>query len=220
MTYIYTTPELVRNELRTTVDFAATTLPTLNAVNEWIQEESEEINLLAGRVFGITEYIEDIDYRGEDRIYLQNAPLVEVNQVLYSEMPLGTEDYSLTVVKEEGTDYTVYNKEGYIWLLPSWKPARGNKRMQITYLAGSVILPLVVQKLATKMVAKRVLDTIIEADINEQKSGKTTAVGPVRITKSSSFGVAQYKSLNEDIDKLQQKLVGGTSAYRVPIHRY
>ena len=220
MTYTYTNTTLIKNELRTTTDFANTTLPTLSAVNNWIEEESETINQLAGKTFGVTEYTESIDYRGEDRIYLKNAPVVDVSSVLYSEYPLGDVGYSLSTQKISGVDYETYTDEGYIYLLPSWKPSRGNKRIQVTYLAGYPVLPLTVQKLATKMVAKRVLDTIIEADINEQKSGKTTAVGPVRITKSSSFGVAQYKSLNEDIDKLQDKLIGGTTAYRVPIHRY
>jgi hypothetical protein len=220
MTYEYTTPELVQAELRAADSFASFTLPSIDAVNEWIEEASEEINHVSGRIYGETEYTEYIDYRGEDRIYLKNAPLIEVETVLYSEAPLGSPEYSLSILKEEGVDYEPYLEEGYLYLLPSWKPSLGSKRIQIVYTAGYEVIPKTIQQLATKMVAKRVLDTIIEADLNEQKSGKTTAVGPVRITKSSSFGVSQYKVLHTDIDRLKEKIIGGTTAYRVPIHRF
>lgn len=219
MTYTYTTASLVKNELRVTTDFASTTVPSLDTINNWIEEESEFINHLAGKTYGVTEYTEVLDIKpGTDTLYLLNAPIVEVDSVKYSEYPLGDSNYSLSIEKTEDVDFTVYDKEGVIKTL-SWKPQAGRKRVEVVYTAGSGVLPLIVQKLATKMVAKRVMDTIIEADLNEQKSGKTVAVGNVRITKSTSFGIAQYQEITREIKDLQDKIVGGTTAFRVPIHR-
>lgn len=218
-TFTYTTPALIKNELRATQDFSPTTMPTLATVNTWIEEESAFINHLAGKVFGIAEYTEILDYRGEDKLYLLNAPVVDITSVLYSEYPLGSDEYSLTTAKTEDVHYTTYSSEGYLALLPKWSPSVGRKRIEVVYLSGNPEVPLIVQKLATKLVTKRVMDTIIESDLNEQKSGKTVAVGTVRITKSSSFGVAQYQVLNKEIVDLSGQIVGGTSAFRVPIHR-
>jgi hypothetical protein len=222
MTNTYTTPELVQAELRQDEAFASFTTPTVDTVNEWIKESSEYINQISGRVYGLNTYTEILDYNGEDKLYLQNAPVNTVTSVLYATAPLGSDSYSLSDTKVLNKDYTIYNDEGLIALLPSWSPAVGRKRIQVTYTAGlaSTDTPKTVQMLATKLVTKRVIDSVIGKDINQKQSGKSVSVGSISIVKPADFGVSQYNLLKQEIADLQNSIINGTTAYRVKRHRY
>ena len=220
MTYAYTTTALIQAELRATSNFSSTSLPTADQVTTWIAEESAAINDKSGRNWGSTAYSETLDYNGEEILTLTNAPVVSVTSLLYSTAPLGTDTYSLSDTKTEGTHYTTYLEDGEIAILPNWSPSIGRKRIQVNYTAGYATTPLQIQKLATKKLAKRVVDTIIQKDINEKKSGKSVSVGSISIVKPADFGVAQYKTLQDEIKGLEEALINGTTAYRIGGHRY
>ena len=220
MTYEYTTPELVKAELRAEEDFASFTNPTLGTIEEWIKEVSEEINHIAGRAYGETEYTEVFDYRGDDVILLKNAPVIEVESVKYSPHPLGSEDYGFTETKTENTHFALYKESGEIELLSGWNPASGLKRIEIVYKAGFEEVPKIVQMLATKKATKRVIDSLLSKDINQKQSGKSVSVGSIRIVKPANFGVNQYQLLKTEIQELEQELINGTTLYRLPMNRY
>lgn len=216
----YTTPQLVKAELRASEDFASYTTPSLSDVQEWISEISDEISQLAGRVFTETEYTEVFDYGGDDILLLKNAPVLSIESVKYSPFPLGSPEYSLTQERTEDIDFTLYKEAGEIEILPNWKPMPGLKRIEVKYTAGFTQIPRTIQMLATKKVARRVIDTLLSKDINQKQSGKSVSVGSIRIVKPSDFGVTQYRTLNEQITKLEGDVVGGTSLYRLPMTRW
>ena len=60
--------------------------------------------------------------------------------------------------------------------------------------------------LATKLVAKRVIDTVLAKDVAEKQSGKSVSIGSVSIVRPAEVGVSQYKSLTSDIDLLKAEL--------------
>ena len=219
--YTYTDASLVASELRATADFSASTIPSLTDINTWITESSAAINTMAGRVYGQTTYSETFDYNGTSTLVLRNAPVISVTNVLYSTSALGTDTYSLSDTKTEDTDYTSYLEEGEIEpLFSSWTPLCGKKRIQVNYIAGYAETPKDIQGLVTKKVAKRVLDTLLEKDVNEKKSGKSVSVGSISIVKPADFGVSQYKTLSSDIAEAEKSIIGGTSMYRLPLNRY
>jgi len=213
---VYTTAEYVQAELKSTSSFSSSTNPTLDTVEQWIKEESRHIDLDATRQYDLTSYTQTIDYNGSETITLKHTPIVTVSSLLYSTARLGTSDYALSATKTEDTDFTVDTEKGEIIILfNNWNPQEGRKRIQVTYTAGFTTIPLYVQKLATKMVAKRVLDSIMQQDLNEKKSGKSISVGSISIVKPSDFGVSSYKALSTDIAELKKDLVSGFG-----IHRY
>ena len=219
MTYAYTSASLVKAEIRATTDFSASTYPTADQVATWISEESDEINAKSGRVWGQTSYSETMDYAGEEILTLKNAPVISVTNILYATSPLGTDTYSLSSTLVDGTDYTTYEDMGEIALLGS-KPYIGRKSVQVNYTAGYATLPPRVQKLATKKVARRIIDSLLEKDVNEKQSGKSVSVGSISIVKPADFGVSQYKELKSSIEELEQQILNGTTAYRIGGHRY
>lgn len=216
MAYEYTTASLVQDELRLTSEFASTTLPSLSAVTTWIEQESNHVNDISGRNYGETIYEEYIDYDGSDRIQLKRAPIITVNSLLYSSTgALGTSDYALTATQVEDTDFVVYLERGEVRpLFNVWSPKIGDRRMLINYTAGFATIPKTIEKLATKMVAKRVWDTTVQNNLEQSSSGKSISVGSISIVKSSDFGVSQYQQLQSDIGTLKTELASGTGVLR------
>ena len=214
MIYNYTTADLIKNELRSTTDFSATTNPTVDTVTNWIQEESAQINKDSARNWGETEYTDVVDYNGAETITLVNSPVIAVSSVKYSEYALGTTDYSLTTEKVADTDYTVYADRAEIVILPSWSPAEGRKRISVTYTAGFETLPLTIQQLATKMVSLRVLNSLLNNNVNESNDGGSISVGSFCIVEPASYGVNSYQNLKKDIDSLKQDISKGFGMHR------
>jgi len=219
MTYAYTSAALIKAEIRATIDFSASTYPTADQVATWIAEESDRINTLSGRTWGSTAYTETLDYQGEETLTLVNAPVISVTNVLYSQYSLGTDLYSLSNTMVVDEDYTVYGDTGEIVFL-STIPYNGRKSVQVNYVAGYATTPPRIQQLATKRLALRVIDSLLEKDVNEKQSGKSVSVGSISIVKPADFGVSQYRELKTSIAEEEQKILNGTSAYRIPTHRY
>lgn len=210
----YTTAALIEAELSSAASFSTSTIPTLAQVTTWISETDAYIDQISSNVYAQSTYVEDVNYEGEDRIVLKHAPIISVTSVLYSPYAIGTSDYSLSETMVEDTDFTVFKGKGYLEVLPSWSPRSGSKQIQVTYVAGYATTPLPVQMLATKMVAKRCIDTVMSKDLKEKQSGKSVSVGSISITKSSEFGVSSYKNLTSTIDDLKKEIVKGPSAVR------
>lgn len=212
---VYTTPTLVEAELKASAVFGASTSPTLTQVTTWIAEESAQIDNDSGRVYGSASYSDTINYDGYDQITLKHAPIVDVTRVVYTIHNLGTSNYALDNTAIEDTHYTVFEERGVIEVLSGWsKLKEGLKTVRVDYTAGYSTTPLEVQKLATKMVAKRVIDTTIENDLQQKSSGKSVSVGSISIVKSAEFGVNNYKNLGMEIKELQDKLSKGTGVHR------
>lgn len=218
--YNYTTATLIESELRAAIPFSTTTSPTLADIEEWIVESSADVNRIAGRVYGSTPYTETYDYSGTEVLVLKNAPLISVTEVAQSLTPLGNSTYALTDVKTENTDFAVYTDEGEIEIISSWSPTYGLKTIKVTYVAGYAEIPKDIQALTTKKVTKRVIDTLLSKDVNEKKSGKSVSVGSISIVKPADFGVAQYKTLSDSINELENSTLTGTGVYRIPLTRY
>jgi len=220
MTYAYTTASQIKAEIRATMDFSSSTYPTADQVATWIAEESDRINAISGRTWGSTVYTETLDYQGEDALTLVNAPIISVESVIKSPYSLGTDLYSLSETMVVNDDYTVYANDGEIVFLND-KPIVGRKSVQVNYTAGFATTPPRVQKIATKRVALRVIDSLLEKDVNEKASGKSVSVGSISIVKPADVGVSQYREIKTTLEEEEGKLLSGAAtAYRIPTHRY
>lgn len=217
MTYAYTTPELVQAELQATIAFSSTTTPTEDDIDEWIAEESAYINSLANQVFGSTLYTSEfIDYEGGEFLVLENAPIISVTSVQYNANPIGSTLGSSWGTKTAETHYTVYKDRGIVKLLDTWGPHTGEKRFCVTYSAGYSTIPYEVRKLATKLVAERVLNTLIQKNIAERSDGGSVSVGSISIVEPAAYGVQSYLTLRKDIELLKNSILREqTSVYRL-----
>lgn len=214
MTSTYTTAALIEAEIRATTSFSGSTLPSLSQVTSWITEESDNVDGLSGDVFSATTYIEYVDYDGDtDRIQTRHSPIVSVTSVEYNSVALG--QTASWATKVSGTDYTTYNHRGEIFIIKTnWQPSEGEKRIRITYVGGYSTTPPKIQKLATKMVAQRVIDSLLHSDVQNGNDGGEIQVGSIRIVDPASYGVNTYKQLVQDIKDLKGELVNNFGVYR------
>jgi hypothetical protein len=215
MVYSYCTATQVEDEIRATTRFASTTIPSLSTVTSWITQESAQINRDTGTVYASVAATSDLDYNGELVMTLPCAPVISVGSVLYATSSLGNSDYSTSwETKTADTDYTVYLDTGELAILSNWSPVEGRKRIRVAYSYGYSTVPDVIQKLATKMVAERVLNSLISQNVNETNDGGSISVGSISIVEPSSYGVNSYKQLKTDIEDLKKSIYGTFGVYR------
>lgn len=201
MTNYYTDLQQVQEELRSETSFSNNTLPSAQTVTRWIGQASERVDNIAGRTFGVTTYTEYIDYAGEEMLMLKHAPFISVTSVEYNNQPSGQATNWTTLT--EDTDYVVYPETGEILIvLDQWKPNFGNRNIKIIYSAGYVEIPEVIQTAVTKIVALRVLNTLISKNVNEGSDGGSISVGSISIVEPASYGVNSYKNLQQEVKDL------------------
>lgn len=211
--YNYTTPKLVQEELKATTAFTDSTYPSLQAIEIWINEESAFVNRLANTNFGETQYTQYYDYDGEETLYLKHTPVMSIDTFEYNTASLG--NTASWATKVEDTDFSVDTDRGEVTIIDTrFSPTSGKKKFRITYTAGYDDIPYEVQKITTKMVAKRVIDSVLAKDTAERQSGKSISVGSISIVKPAQFGVQQYAALKTDIMDLQAQILKGTTAHR------
>ena len=201
----YTSASLVEAELRATTVFSSSTVPSLASVTTWIDEESAQIDRDIGYSIAATQRTDIVDYDGsiDPVIYLQVAPVVTADTISYNTARLGSDDYSTSwVVKTEDTDFTVYTDKGTIEFLPGFSPSDGKKKFKLVYTAGYSTTPLVIQRLASKRTALRILNTLIQNNVSDRNDGGSISVGSINIVEPSNYGVGSYTQLKDDIDAI------------------
>lgn len=212
----YTTVALVEAELRipNSASFSTSTIPTKAQVEAWIVDTEELIDAKASRSFNEESYTQAINYDGSGEIYLRNSPVTAVTELNYSPFKIGNPSYPSWQTLVEDTDFYV-DEKGIIKIIESnFKPQAGDKRFSVTYTAGYVTPPGYVRALASKMTAKRIIDTVLSKDVNEKQSGKSISVGSISIVKPAQFGVGQYNILKTEIDELSTELLKTDGVFR------
>lgn len=212
---VYTTATYVEQELQASATFDTSTTPTLETVNRWIDEVDDYIEELAGRSFENTSYSEIIDYDGRLTIPLRHSPLTSVTRVLYTEYPLGSSDYALSNTASASTDYSYTEYNGTLLITRPSIFLQGPKTIQVDYNAGYATIPSTVQMLATKLVAQRVLNSLLNSNVNTGNDGGEISVGSIKIVEPASYGVNSFKELGNTIKELEQNIIG-----KFRVHRY
>jgi hypothetical protein len=203
----YTTPALVQAEIRG-VPFTASTVPSIQNINNWIEEESAEIALSYGFDFTENAIETYLDYDHEEFLTLKVSPVISVSSVLYATSDISSTDYNDSwVLKEEGKDYIIYNNEGTIYpLFNNWQPKDGYKRIKVIYTAGYAEIPPQIRKLCTKKVALRTLMSLINQNVNEANDGGSISVGSISIVEPAGISVNTIKELKNDVRELENKI--------------
>jgi len=209
----YTTASLIQVELRASTAFSNSTNPSLATITTWIEEIGSYIDGLASKVYAVTTYTDVFHYGGENFLFLKNTPLVSVTKVEYNSSAEGVAPVWTTLT--EYTNYTADLDKGIVILnFTAFNPKSGYNRFRVTYSSGYATIPKNVQMLATKLVASRVLTSLINQNVNERNDGGSISVGDISIVEPASYGVASYKELKADIKDLENTLSGGFKVYR------
>lgn len=210
---------LIEAELRTSTSFSELTSPKRSDVENWIDQTCDYLSSISGKKYSISPYIEYFNYSGEEQLYLKETPIYSVTTVEYDSSSLGEAENWVTLVS--GTNYKIDQDKGVITLYPSkfsYALKDGVNRFRVSYEAGYSTVPVVIQMLATKMVANRVLESLINQNIDTRADGGSISVGDIRIVEPANYGVGSYKQLKADIKSLTDEVVGGSKGFRV--YRY
>lgn len=216
----YTAAEYVQAEIRADTAFSSTTTPSLDTVNRWIEEDSRLIELKTGKVFGsTTESSTYFDYDGCGLFRFPESPISSITELLYNVYSNGLEPSWIAL--EEGFDknFILYQDEGEIEFISGQNsthkitPKSGSKRFCVTYVHGYSNVPSHIQKLATLLVAKRVIFSLMSSQGNTE--GGNIQVGTISVTDPGSYSVSYMKSLNEEIDRIYRDIGQEFNTFRM-----
>ena len=220
MVNTYTTATLVEAEIRADSIFSTSTIPTLSQVTTWIQEASADIELAANQVFASTAVTSDyLDYDGDLVFRLPKAPLLSVDEIRYNQSTVNSTPSWLTLQAGEGYNYLTYLQEGEVEFIAGSNatnkiiPNPGKRKICASYTYGYTSTPLGVQHLATLMVAKRVIGTLVSSQANVE--GGDIQVGTIRVSDPSNYSLSYLKSMNDEIRDLMGKLGLDTKVFRM-----
>lgn len=212
----YTNASLISAELNgATIN--STTIPSLSTVNNWIDEAKAEIDLRTGKVWE-AEYASStfLDGNGSRYLKLPFNPVIEVDELLMETAGLGASSESWVLLEEgRGKDFILHVLDGELEFIRR-KPAFGSRNVCVSYVYGYAEVPPYITRLATLLVAKRVIETVINDAASS--GGGSVSVGNIRVTDPSTFSVSHLKSIKEEIDSFYAR-VGDTYAF-VPTRNY
>ena len=209
----YTTPELIRQEIRAENPFSESTYPNLDTVNEWITQAESEIDMRTGNSYSQTSVTDKVfDWEGFDNI-LRTEDVMSSVVLSYNDQAAG-ETPSWTL-KTEDIDYYVYGDVGEVEFVPSkFKPLSGKKRFKLSYTKGSSSVPAVIERLCTLMVSQRVVQSVIQEQAYSNSGGEVQ-VGTIKVGNPSNFSVEGFKKNNEEIERLFRLVVGDRKFNRI-----
>lgn len=201
MTYTYV--DLVSDELNS-LEIGTSTSPSINTVKRWIEDADSEINLRTGKIWSSqTATSAVLDYDGTGYIKLPHSPVISISNLWYENHGLGADSENWTALTEGRTnDYILYVMDAEIELIAT--VPFGKQNIMVTYTYGYANTPAYITRLATLIVAKRV----IMATINKsaQGEGGSVTVGNISITDPSNFSAGYVKDLTKEIDSIYDRI--------------
>lgn len=215
----YTTLENIQSELRLSTAFDNNTSPSSQDIDRWIQEESKIIELRTGQIFGSTAETSTLyDYDGSGIFRFPHTPIISISNFEYNVYGPNLTSSWIPLTEGDTHDYLLYTDEGEAEFINGAnstykiRPLGGKKKFRITYTYGYKVTPLDIQKLATMMVAKRVILSLINSQSNTE--GGDIQVGTIRVSDPSNYSINYIKSLNEEIESAFKNVGQGLNTFR------
>ena len=208
----YTTATLIEGEVRASAAFSTSTSPTLAQVNGWIEEESKEIEINTGMVFASTAISSELnDYRNVDNILrFPKTPLLSVDKIEYNVNSNNVAASWVTLETGNGYNYLEYLDEGEVEFISGNLASNkisindGKKKLRLSYTYGYTTTPLEIQKLTTLLVARRIINSLLNDQANTE--GGSIQVGTIRVTDPTNFSVSYIQSMNDNINDLYSSI--------------
>ena len=211
----FTTVTDVSNELGGYALTASST-PTSTTVNGWIGEAEEEIVLKSGNLYGTTTITDEIqDYDGGGITRTDYAPIASITSVYKEVNGINAASESwveLTEGRILSTDFYTYKSEGEILYHGTNLPTAGYQNIKLTYIAGNDTIPDPVKRLATVMVAQRVIGAVQNNSATTE--GGTVSVGTISVSDPTKFGQDHVRLLTGEISYLYDTL-GNFKTFRL-----
>jgi len=195
----YTTVDLVSAELNG-MTIGSTTTPTSTTVETWIAQADSEINIKTGRVWESSVVAAELfDHDGTSYFKFPEAPIISVSTFEYETGGLGADSASWSTLTEGRTsDFILYVTDGELKFTgKSATPGYGKQNVRATYTKGYATTPPYINRLATLIVSKRVVETVINDSASD--GGGSVSVGNISITDPSNFGISHLRQMEQEI---------------------
>ncbi len=199
----YTTVSNVSEELNA-FSISDTTTPNIDTVTTWIEQASRMIDLHTHQVWGSTVATEEThDYDGAGEFQTYHSPILAVDSLYKEVNGVGGTSISWEELEEgriDGKDFYYYADEGDVVFHGSDKPKAGRQSLKISYTYGYTNTPLEIVQISTKIVAKRVINSVINGSASSE--GGAVSVGTISVSDPSTFSLTRVKEMDSEIKSL------------------
>jgi len=201
----------ISNELNG-LSITSSSTPSSATVDDWIEQESEFLELETGRMWGSETVTDEYhDYDGSGYLKTDKAPIITVSSMSWDENGIDATTSSwvdLTEGRTSDKDFIIYKDEGEIQFHGTSKPSFGYQNIKLTYTAGYSTVNVAAKAIVAKRVALRVIGTVVNGQTSEE--GGSITVDVISLSDPSSFSLDRVKSLQSEI----QTLVGSLGSFR------
>lgn len=222
----YTTVNNIINELNG-YSIDDTTTPSATTVNGWISDAKDEIDSKLNTTFESTSFDIYIDFntinisgytplnpnvRQTTEIRLPYKPIISITKFEYESNGLGASEESWNTLTEGRTeDYIVYKEEGIIKLTGKTYVPAGYQNLHITGTYGYETVPSVITQLATLIVVKRIIRTVLHSQGTTE--GGSITVDVISISDPTVFSIKNIQRIDNEIQSLYN-IAGQLKSYR------
>lgn len=211
--------------------FTTSTSPTIAMVENFIERAEKEIDALTGTSYVVNTFTNELYDYDRYSVFVKEPQIAQVGRYDYSGHPVsnvfrlnnypivsvttlsvnkGTSASPSWTVLTEGTDFIKYMDEGVIAFISSNAlPVEPWQGIKITYTSGHSAVPLTVEKLCTLMTVKEVLRTK-QANSSFSNMDDIT-IESISISKSTGESVSLLDSVQKEIDKMMEGIVGSVN---------
>jgi len=208
---MYTTIVDVENEIRAEFAFDNDTIPSSQAVTEWIGQASSEVDLRTDNMYSSTlSSSVYLDSDGSGVLLLPTNPIISISELRYNKSPMGVTPEWVTLVNGDTFDYYYYSDTGAIHFINgddstnNLIPGRGSRKFCVTYTSGYKTVPSYIKRLVTLMVAKRVILSLVSSQANVE--GGSIQVGTIKVSDPSNFSLSTIKGIDAEVKDLFSNL--------------
>jgi len=197
----------------------SSSVPTSSTVEGWITEAESNINLVTGQVWSSTvvgsSSPEYNDYDGSGSIFLRGFPIISIDKFEYESNGINGETENWVELEEGRTSnkqFIVYPDEAELQFHGTPRPLYGFQNTRVQYTYGYETVPTSITHLASKIVAKRVIESVTNGSASTE--GGSLSVGTISISDPTNFGINRLKNIQSEIDDLYRS-VGTMKTYRL-----
>lgn len=217
----YTTTTEVAAELGG-ITITSTSSPSTTQVTSWIRDAEAEINSLTGMSWNTQSLTGSVyeyhDYKGNNRLILNNAPVISITKVEYISSDWGAPSVTWTELTEGRTSsdsFIVYKDEGLIQFHNNTSgthlPKRGVQNVRVQYSYGKATVPNEIKRFATLLVAKRYMLSVASKTASEE--GGAVSVGTISVDDPNNYVHNHYDRVTKEIEYYRKQVIGSFKPY-------
>lgn len=211
------------------VTITASSTPSSSTVDGWIQDAEREVEVMTGMVYATTSISSTVweyhDYDGSGAMKLNNYPVQTIDLIQWERNGQGSDTADWVTLAGPGKTgssvFELYKDVGAVRFHPNstgYFPSKGVQNVRVAYTYGHTSVPREIKELVVKLASQRYISSV--ANNTGTTGGGAISVGAISISDPNTYVHNHLRRIDEDIDRLMSKVVGGLKVVNYELGLY